>query len=360
MGYQHVPVANVRGYCEALFKRCGFSRAESETITDVLLVADLFGIESHGVQRLIRYDQAIKEGSIVPGAPWRTVSETALSKVLDAPRTMGQVMAKEGMQTAIDKAKANGIGLVTVRGTNHFGIAGYYARMAMQEDLLGLCMTNTEALAVPTFGSRAMLGTNPLAVGMPAEPIGFLFDASTTVVTRGKLEVYGKQERPLPLGWAADETGAPASDAIHVLEQIVSKKGGGLFPLGGALEETASHKGYGLGLIVELFTAVLGGGTPSPAVARSGNADTSFFFAAIDYGLFGDKETIKGRMSALLEDLRQSPKAKGQERIYTHGEKEWLSWQEKMKTGIPIHDKTRSELIQIGRDRGLNAESFGL
>lgn len=358
LAYINLDVAAVRKYCEDIFEKRGFTKSESIDITDVLLTADLYGIESHGIQRLIRYHNAIEEGSIKPDAKATLVFETPISAVFDAPCTMGQVVGKMGMELAISKAKQSGIGAVVVRGSNHYGIAGYYTKMAAQHDLLGVCMTNTEAIAIPTNGKKAMLGTSPIAVCMPAEPVNFWYDVATTVVTRGKLEVYNKLEKPLPAGWAADETGADSDDAARVLKNIIGKLGGGIFPVGGFGELTGSHKGYGLGIIVELFTSIFAGGTTSPHVRNSGNADTSFCFWAIDYGIFGDKKEIKDNMSKLLKELRESPKADGCDRIYTHGEKEQESMQEKLKTGIPVNEKTLSELINIGQSVGLNYSDY--
>lgn len=203
-----------------------------------------------------------------------------------------------------------------------------------------------------------MLGTSPIAVAMPADPVDFWFDVATTVVTRGKLEVYNKKEAPLPQGWAADENGADCPDASRVLKNIIGKLGGGIFPLGGCTEESGSHKGYGLGIIVELFTSILSGGTTSPHVRNSGNADTSFCFWAIDYGAFGNKKEIKDRMSLLLKELRESPKADGHDRIYTHGEKEIESMNEKLKNGIPVNNKTVAELKEVGKTVGLNYQDY--
>ncbi len=271
---------------------------------------------------------------------------------------MGQVVAKMGMDLAIKKAKEHGIGAVVVRGSNHYGIAGYYTKMAADNDLLGICMTNTEAIAIPTNGKKAMLGTSPIAVCMPADPVDFWYDVATTVVTRGKLEVYRKNEKPLPQGWAADATGNPASDASIVLDNIIEKLGGGIFPIGGFSEQSGSHKGYGLGIIVEMFTSIFAGGTTSPHVKRSGNADTSFCFWAIDYGMFGEKGEIKQRMSTLLRELRESPKADGCDRIYTHSEKEMESMAEKLACGIPVNDKTVEELKLIGASLGLDFADY--
>lgn len=340
----------VRSFCKQVFRKRGFSEQDSTDIADVLLTADLYGIESHGIQRLIRYHLALDEGSIRADAGAQVVFETPISAVIDAPGTMGQVVGKAGMQLAIAKASRQGIGMVTVRGSNHYGIAGYYTSMAARADMLGVCMTNTEAIMVPTYGRQAMLGTNPIAVCMPADPVDFWYDAATTVVTRGKLEVFGKNDEPLPLAWAVDENGQPCSEAPRVIGNIIGKLGGGIMPLGGASPETGSHKGYGLGVIVELFTSILAGGTTAPHVKNSGNSDTSFCFWAIDYGIFGDKSAIRQNMSTLLTELRASPRAAGQERIYTHGEKEFESRIEKLKTGIPVNEKTLSEMRRISTE----------
>ena len=354
MPYTYLPGPALRRYCEKLFESCGFPAGQSRDIVDVLLTADYYGIESHGVQRMIRYYEAVEEGSIDPAAGYEIVHSTPISAVIDAPRTMGQVMGIIGMNMAIEMAKKSGIGMVCVRGSNHYGIAGYYTSMAAKEDLLGICMTNTEAIALPTGGRKAMIGTNPIALCMPADPTDFWYDAATTVVTRGKLEVYNKQGKTLPHGWAADDSGAPCADPSRVLDCIIGKRGGGIFPVGGANEETGSHKGYGLGVIVELFTAIFAGGTTSPHVSRSGNADTSFCFWAIDYGIFGDKADIRARMSELLDELRDSPKAEGSERIYTHGEKELEYAAMVARQGVAVNEKTIAELKMIGGKLGVD------
>ena len=353
MSYTVIPVDRARAYCEEIYRRHGFSEEESRQIVDVILTADLYGIESHGIQRMIRYHNSLVKNLVDAKSKPEIVFETKLSAVIDGNRTMGQTTAVMAMKMAIDKAKEHGFGAVTVRRCNHFGIAGYYAKMAAAEDLIGGSSTNTEAIAIPTFGKKPMLGTTPLALCMPAEPYDFLFDAATTVVTRGKIEVYNKRGIPLKHGWAADETGGSCTDAQHVLDCITAKEGGGIFPVGGELEETGSHKGYGLGIIGELFTSVLSGGHTAPHVQNGGMGDTSFGFMAVDYGLFGDKKEIKDRMSTLLRELRESDKADGQERIYTHGEKEMMSMEQKLRDGIPVSDKTVDELKMIGGYVGL-------
>lgn len=358
MAYIYVAENELRAFCNAVFEKYGFSPEESEGITDVLITADLFGIESHGVQRLVRYAGAIDEGSVDPKAPVVTVFETPVSAVWKADRTMGQTVARAGMEKAMAMAREHGFGAVTVSGSNHYGIAGYYTKMAAEQDLLGICMTNTEAIAIPTGGKKAMLGTSPIALCMPADPVPFWFDSATTVVTRGKLEVYNKLEEPIPAGWAADENGIGCPDAGRVIRNICDKAGGGIFPLGGETTLTGSHKGYGFGIIAELFTSILSGGTTSPHVARSGNADTSFCFMAFDYGIFGDKAEIKARMSTLLQELRDSPKADGVDRIYTHGERAWASAERLKKTGIPVNVKTYNEMRTIAEKLSVVTEDY--
>lgn len=353
MSYSFIKIEKLKKLCESIFEKYGFTKQDATFIIDVLLTADMFGIESHGVQRMVRYADALEKGHIDPKASTETVFETPCSAVWKADRTMGQLVARDGMELAIRKAKEHGFGIVTVRGSNHYGIAGYYTLMAEKEDLLGVCMTNTEAIAIPTNGKKAMLGTSPIALCMPADPIPFWYDAATTVITRGKLEVYRKAGNSLPSGWAADENGKSCDDADRALQAIINKTGGGIFPLGGESEVLGSHKGYGLGIIVELFTSIFSGGTTSPNVLNNGNADTSFCFAAIDYGMFGDKTEIRARMSTLLRELRESPTAEGCDRVYTHGEKEWQSRERIIKTGVPVQDKTICELKQIALRRGI-------
>lgn len=360
MAYISIPYDALSGFCTALLGACGFSKDHSDQIVDVLLRADLYGIESHGVQRMIRYYGAISEGSILPDAPITLVHQSPISRVYNAPRTMGQVVARRCMEEAIDMARRHGIGMVAARGSNHYGIAGYYSLMAAEQDMLGISMTNTEAIAIPTHGRKAMLGTNPIAVCMPADPVPFWYDASTTVVTRGKLEVYNKRGDPLPDGWTVDAHGQPSDDAALVLKNIIGKLGGGILPLGGHDEMSGSHKGYGMGLMVELFTGIFAGGTTSPHVKHSGNADTSFSFVALDYGVFGNKKEIRARMSQLLKELRDSPRAAGQPRIYTHGEKEFESEKRLKEAGIPVNEKTLAELNRMGKEKSLDPQAYGI
>ena len=202
MGYVTWSYKTLDSLCMEAFTRFGFTADESRIITDVLLLSDLYGIESHGMQRMVRYHKGIEKGQIHPDAKAEIVFETPVSAVIDGHNAMGQLNGHFAMSLAIEKAKQNGVGIVSVRRSNHYGIAGYYAKMACDEGLMGFSCTNSEAIMVPTYARLAMLGSNPIAMSMPADPYPFFFDASTTVVTRGKLEMYNKTEEPLPDGWA--------------------------------------------------------------------------------------------------------------------------------------------------------------
>ncbi|MCL2759716.1 MAG: Ldh family oxidoreductase, partial [Treponema sp.] len=276
--------------------------------------------------------------------------ETAISACLEANKAMGQLVGVHAMNLAIEKARNTGCGMVTVRNSNHYGIASYYTEMAAAQDLIGVCMTNTEAICVPTFGSQAMTGTNAMALAMPAEPFVFSYDASTTVVPRGKLEVYRKNGEPLPEHWALDANGKPCTDAAVVVENIIAKAGGGIAPLGGMGTLNGGHKGYGLSIIVDLFSAVISSGLTSNYVNRKpGHTGICHYFMAIDYGVFGDKVSIKAGMSKFLQELRDSKKAEGKTRIFTHGEREAELMAQRAEGEIPVNEKTLEEMKNIAR-----------
>ena len=353
MQYHRLPYEQVVSFCRKAFAGYGFNEEQSAQITDVLLAADLSGIESHGIQRLIRYHKEITGGLVDVKAVPEIVKETPISATIEGNDAMGQLLGVQAMEMAINKAKQVGIGMVAVRNSNHYGIAGYYTKMAAEAGLIGICMTNTEAIMVPTFGRQAMLGTNPIAFSMPASPVPFTFDAATTVVPRGKLEVYAKRDGVIRDGWALDENGHPSTDATRVLNNIIGKTGGGILPLGGAGEETSGYKGYGFAMLCEICTAILSGGTTSNYIYNTpGKANICHFFMAVDYGVFGEKEDLEKALSQFLQELRDSNKAEGQERIYTHGEKEFEACQRVKAEGVSVNEKTYAEMEMIAEFTG--------
>ena len=348
MGYVKWSYETLNRFVQDAFENFGFTKEEATIIKDVLLTSDLYGIESHGMQRIVRYHKGLEKGTIHLEAKPEVVFETPVSAVIDGHNGMGQLIGHFAMEKAIEKAKTSGVGIVTVRESNHYGIAGFYAQMASKEGLIGMSCTNSEAIMVPTFGRQAMLGSNPIAVAMPADPYPFFFDSSTTVVTRGKLEMYNKMGKPLPDGWALNKDGHASNDAPDVLANIVSKNGGGIMPLGGNEEVSGSHKGYGYGMLCEIFSSILSlGVTSAHCCTFPDKTGICHGFIAIDPKIFGDAEAIKKHFSEYMEELRQSPKAEGKERIYTHGEKEVTATKKAMEEGINVNDNTMLELADL-------------
>ncbi|MCL2276630.1 MAG: Ldh family oxidoreductase [Treponema sp.] len=355
----YIKTNSARNFCEKLFSSYGFSAEESAVITDVLLRADLYGIESHGIHRLSRYHDEITSSQVDVKAKPRIIHETAISATIDANKAMGQLAGVYAMNIAIEKAKTSGCGLVTTRNSNHYGIASYYTEMACSQDLIGISMTNTEAICVPTFGAQAMTGTNAIALAMPAMPYFFSYDASTTVVPRGKLEVYKKNNSPLPDHWALDINGKPSTDAASVIDNIIAKAGGGIAPLGGMGTIHGGHKGYGLSIIVDIFSAVLSSGLTSNYVNRKiDHTGICHYFMAVDYGIFGEKDLIKNNLSKFLQELRDSKKAESHSRVYTHGERAQEMMKERVNGKIPVNDKTLDEIKAITKKLKINNDEF--
>lgn len=352
-------VSRLEKMTKEVFVRSGYSETNAQTIADVLLMSDRMGIESHGLQRLALYQYGIDIGRIKVDAQSTVIKETPISVVLDANAGMGQVASAEAMGQAIEKAKKSGIGIALVRNSNHFGIAGYYSLMAARENLLGICMTNTQALVVPTFGRTPLLGTNPIAVSMPAKPLPFHLDMSTSVVTGGKMEVYAKNNEPLPEGWAVDARGMVNTDAQAFVNNR-GKASGGLLPLGGAGETHSGHKGYALSMVVELMTGILSGGVPSAFVRKEKDKERCcHMFAAIDYSIFSQNPAqIEGDFSGLMDMIRHSEKSADAQRIYTHGEKEFENMCLAETRGVTVSSATRAELEKICRSRGLDPEVY--
>ncbi len=358
MGYVTFSYALLQRFCDDVFQKYGFSKEEAQTIRDSLLAADLYGIESHGMQRMVLYYEGIVKESIDPKAEMEVVFETPVTAVVDGHHGMGQLIATKSMELAIEKAKTSGIGIVSVRNSNHYGIAGHYAKMATKEGLIGFSSTNSIAIMVPTYGRQAMLGSNPIALAVPAEPYDFFCDASTSVVTLGKVEVYNKKGKELQEGWVIDENGNPSTDGPTVWDNIIANRGGGILPLGGNGEMTGSHKGYGYGMVCEIFSSILSLGTTSNHCSDEGKAGICHSFVAINPAYFGDPALIKDHFSAFLQELRETPKAEGATRVYTHGEKEAEAMADRMKNGIPVDEQTMVQVWDICKTFDIDFASY--
>jgi len=344
-------------FCRDVFLRHGLTEDDAATASQVLVAADIRGIPSHGAGRLWRYVNGLKTGLMIPDAPSEVIRETPTSVVIDSHGAMGAPVSVKTMKEVIAKAHASGAAFGCVRDSNHFGIAGYYAMMALEEDMLGIAMTNTAALGVPTFGRQVMYGTNPLAFAAPADrERAFVLDMSTTVVTRGKIEVYDRLGKELPLGWAVDKTGKPARDTRTILDDMFNRAGGGILPVGGSGEEFGGHKGYGLAVMVDILCSVLCGAPFGQGLSdtETSSARVSHFFGAIRIDTFRDPVVFRHDMDKMLEGLRNCPPAEDAERVYYAGLKEFQREAEYTRSGIPILKKTYDQLCSIGKEYGVS------
>ncbi len=351
--YIRVERTALETFCQEVFQRLRLSEEDARTAALVLVAANAFGIPSHGVGRLWRYVNGLKSNLMVPDAPVEVLVDSPSSVVIHAHGAMGAPVSVKAMKMVIKKAKTQGSAFGCVRDSNHFGIAGYYARMALDEDMLGIAMTNTAALSVPTFARKVMFGTNPLAFAAPAaKEHAFVLDMSTTVVTRGKLELYDRMEKELPAGWAVDRTGKTAKDPRPVLDDMLHRVGGGILPLGGIGKEFGGHKGYGLAVMIDILCAVLCGAPFGANVfdTEVSSARVSHFFGAINISCFRDPQEFRQEMDQMLEALRESPPAEGEEHVYFAGQQELALDQESRRLGVPLLRKTYDEICEIGKE----------
>lgn len=344
-------------FCRDVFLQLNLSEFDAESTAKVLVTADIRGIPSHGVGRLSRYVNGLKSGLMVPNAPFEIIRETPSSVVINAHGAMGPPVSVKTMAMVIEKAREAGSAFGSVGDSNHFGIAGYYAMMALDENMIGISMTNTSLLGVPTFGRRAMFGTNPLAFAAPAnKERAFVLDMSTTVVTRGKVEVYDRLGKKLPKGWAVDKTGRSASDPGSLLHEMIERLGGGILPLGGEGEKFGGHKGYGLSIMIDILCALLSGSPFGSEIwdMESSSVRVSHFFGALRIDAFREPDEFRDDMDRMLELLRTCEPAEGAERVYYAGLKEYEKEDEYSRNGIPLLKKTYDLLCSIGKEHGVN------
>lgn len=341
-------------FVQRIFETFGVPAEKAYVCADNLVLADLRGIPSHGVARLKRYTDGMKAGVILPTVEPVMVLETPSTATIDGNAGLGQVVAYYSTNVAIDKARQSGVGIVTVRNSNHYGIAGYYSQMILNEGMMGISMTNSAPLVIPTFGKEMVIGTNPISLAAPAKRNRpFFLDMATSVVPRGKLEVYERNQKPLPEGWAVDAQGKVTTNASEVLKNMTSRAGGGILPLGGEGELYSGYKGYGMAVLVDILCGVLSGGAYANMVdvkpeGKPIPAQVSHFFMALKIESFIDLNTFTSRLDDLIDHLKNSAKAENQNRIYIHGEKEYELFDKHKKEGVPLEEKVYSTLKSIG------------
>jgi L-2-hydroxycarboxylate dehydrogenase (NAD+) len=344
-------------FCEGIFIKMGCSTKDAALAAKVLVNADVRGIDSHGVARLSGYVRLWQVGRVNATPQIKILHETPSTATIDGGRGLGLVVAPYAMQVAIDKAKNAGTGWVSVQDSNHFGIAGYHAMMALENDMIGIAMTNASALVAPTFGKEKLLGTNPIAVAIPAgdEP-PFVADFATTTAANGKLEILQRKNANTPTGWVQDENGHKTTDAS------ILKKGGALLPLGGDREH-GSHKGFCLGSIVDIFSAVLSGANYGPWVPpfpayipmpeNQPGKGIGHFFGAMRIDAFRPAQDFKTHMDNWIQRFANSTTIAENQKVVIPGSPEREMETARMTHGIPLLESIVEDLRKIGEELGV-------
>jgi L-2-hydroxycarboxylate dehydrogenase (NAD+) len=339
------------------FLYMGCPEQEAKLATTVLLNADLRGIDSHGIARLSGYFRLWEAKRVNATPRIKTVHESPSTAVVDGDSGLGLVVAPKAMEIAIAKARTAGTGWVAVRNSNHFGIAGHHAMMALDHDMIGIAMTNASPLVAPTFSVERLLGTNPIAVAIPAgKQPPFVADFATTTAANGKLEILQRKNSEAPLGWVQKKDGSPSTNANEV------KEGGALIPLGSDREH-GSHKGFCLGAWVDIFSAVLSGANYGPWVppfvsflappSDPVGSGIGHFFGAMRVDAFRTTEEFKEHMDNWIQRFRSAKTVDGQEKVIIPGDPEREISKERAVQGIPLNEKVVEDLVALGRKTGI-------
>lgn len=348
----------LHGFTQNAFLKMGCSPEDARVIADVFLAAELRGHSSHGMLRLKDYYELWKSGRINVRPVVRIVHESPSTAVVDGDNAVGMVAARKSMQIAIEKAKNAGTGWVATRNSNHFGIAGYYAMMALKEDMVGICLTNANPLVAPTFSISRMMGTNPVAVAIPAmnQP-PLVADFATTPIARGKLAVAEKKGEKVAYGFVQDKTGQPSDDPS------ILKSGGSMLTLGGDRLH-GSHKGYCMTALVDIFSAVFSGANfgpfvpPSvaylPVLEKKVGEGTGHFFGAMRIDAFQPRDEFLNKMDSWIETFRSAKPAEGQEKVLIPGDPEREAEEFIMKNGISLVPAVVRDLEEIAREMGIS------
>jgi L-2-hydroxycarboxylate dehydrogenase (NAD+) len=348
-----IPFDVIEKFILNVLVKAGIPEDDALIIADVLIQADKFGFDSHGVNRLKSiYLDRIKDGILNPVTNYKIIKEGPTTAVIDGQNGMGHVVSYNAMKLAIGKAKNYGMGMVTVRNSSHYGFAGYYPLMAVRENMIGITGTNARPSVAPTFGVENMLGTNPLTFGIPSdESFPFLLDCATSIIQRGKIELYAREGKELHKGCVINENGESKTNSSEVLSDLIAGTAA-LTPLGGVGEETAGYKGYGYATVVEILSAALQQGSFMKMLLgfKDGKKvpySIGHFFIVIDISAFTDPEDFKKTTGDILRELRASKKMPGQTRIFTAGEKEYYTWLERKDKGVLFNDELMEEFLGL-------------
>lgn len=352
-------------FVQKVFEAYGVPEEDAKICTDVLIDADERGMDTHGVNRLKPiYIDRIKDKIQSPVTNWELIKETPTTAVMDAHDGMGQVASYHAMRIAIEKAKEYGMGMVAVRNSTHYGTAGYYTEMAAKAGCIGISGTNARPSIAPTFSVQNKLGTNPLAFAFPTdEAFDFSLDAATSIIQRGEVELRDRKGEDTPAGTVIGADGSAMTDSPKILESLLDGMAA-LAPLGGIGEELGGYKGYGYATVVEVLSAALQQGkflSMLTGIGEDGGKvkyHLGHFFMAVDTEAFSGEENFRKTAGDILRELRAAKVAPGEERIYTAGEKEYLTWLDRKDKGLEINESVQKELVSLRDEAGLDEFVF--
>jgi len=347
----------LENFMRDVFVQLDVPKEDAEIVADVLISADKRGIDSHGIGRFKPiYVDRIDDGILNVKTKIDIIKESPTTALLDGNDGLGHVISKKAMEMAIKKAEMYGMGMVVVRNSSHYGFAGYYPLMAVENNMIGITGTNARPSIAPTFGVENMLGTNPLTVGMPSdEEFPFLLDCATSISQRGKIEKLAREGKETPAGWVIGRDGTARTDTEEILKDLVKGKAA-LSPLGGIGEELGGYKGYGYATVVEILSSALQGGIFLKALSgydsegKKQPYHLGHFFIVINIESFIEPEEFKKTTGEILRQLRNSEKMPKADKIYTAGEKEYIAWKERKHKGAPLNRVLREQLVEL-RDR---------
>jgi LDH2 family malate/lactate/ureidoglycolate dehydrogenase len=347
-----VPAERVRRQIEEVLTAWGMPAEAVGTTAEVMLETDLAGVDSHGISMLMDYDQSRLKGKLNLQARPSVVRENPVTALVDAQAGLGHPAAVFGMRLAISKAQALGVGVVSVFNSHHFGAAGYYAALAPREGLIGMVTSATRTISVvPTRAAVPVLGTNPLAFAAPAgRNQRFLLDMATSTVAANKVKVYDLNDKAVPAGWVLDDTGQPITDAAQALDYLRNRDVGGLTPLGGT-PEMASHKGYGLAMMVHILGGALSGASFSPIRVRTQRPqdpdNIGHFFLALDPKAFREPGAFEADLDAAIDVLHATPALDPDQPVLVPGDPEAATREERLRDGVPIPDKLIAQIADV-------------
>lgn len=346
--FKTINTSDLRHFTESVFKSIGCSEVDAKLAADVLIKADLRGIDSHGVARLSGYIRLFEAGRINPKPNIQVVREKHSVFTMDGDAGLGLVVAPRTMEMVIEKTGQYGSSNAAIGNSNHFGIAAYHAMMALEYGYIGMAMTNASPLVAPTYSKERMLGTNPICYAIPAgEEPAFVVDMASSAAANGKLEIAERKNKPVPFGWLENKEGAPTDNPADL------KAGGHLLPLGSDFDH-GSHKGYGLGALVDILSGVLSGANYGPWVPPFvaflpvmpdlPGKGLGHFLGAMDTDGFMDKETFGKRMDHWIRRFKNAQAVDSNKKVIVHGEPEFELYNHRIQSGIPIIDKVCTDL----------------